>query len=155
MRPPMIVLAFPLRKQAPQFLRAVKGEPPIEFFLVGAVAAFRLPVALWAAAGNVPVDDPEGVELPGEIGPELGAVIGFDALDGDGVALAGLVDEGDRRLDRVVIIDLRDPVAGRLVNRDELVEAPRAQFEVFDVNLHRLARDVKVPSPAGTRPVPL
>ena len=52
-----------------------------------------------------------------------GPVIGLDALDGHWQTYADLVDECDRRLDRVVVIDFQHPIAGGLIDGRELVEA--------------------------------
>jgi len=38
--------------------------------------------------GDPPMLNAQVVEVPGEIGPELGAVVGSDPLDGHGEALA-------------------------------------------------------------------
>ena len=43
-----------------------------------------------------------------------------------------------------MVVQPQDPKVCRLVDCGELVAAPRAELEVFDVNLHRLARDVNV-----------
>ncbi len=90
--------------------------------------------------------DAEIVQVPGEVRAKLGAVVRFDALDGDGQALADLVDEGDGRLDRVVVVDLQDPVTGGLIDGSKLVVAAGAELEMLDVDLDRLAGHVEFPA---------
>ena len=48
------------------------------------------------------------VEVPSEVGSELGSVIRSDRLDGNGKPLAQLVDEVDRTPNRVVVVNLQD-----------------------------------------------
>jgi len=40
--------------------------------------------------------NPEIAQMPREVGPELAAVVGLDALNSDGQSAPDLFDEGDR-----------------------------------------------------------
>ena len=96
--------------------------------------------------------DAQVVEVPGELAAELRAVVGLDALDGDRQASSDFVDERDPGPDRVVFVDLENPVSGGFINRGELVEAAGADLEVFDVDLDGPAglADVSSPPRAGS-----
>jgi len=75
-------------------------------------------------------------------------MIGLNALDGDGKSAANLFDELRGRLDGIMGIDAEDAIAGRFIDRRELVEPASTEFEVLDVDLDRLSRDVNL-SPAS------
>jgi hypothetical protein len=87
----------------------------------------------------MPVRDPEVSEMPGEIGAELIAMVSLNALDRHREPLAHLSHEGDRGRNGAVRVDPENPVAGRLIDRRELVEAPTPELQMFDVDLDRLA----------------
>ncbi len=74
----MVVLVLP----RPQLLGEIQGapeyDPAVELLLIGPVAALHFPVTLWGGQRDGPVADPEVLEVPGEAGPELGAVVGPD-----------------------------------------------------------------------------
>ena len=53
------------------------------------------------------MSDAETAEMPGEVGAELGAMVGLDPLNGCRES-AQFVDELGRRADRVVRIDSED-----------------------------------------------
>lgn len=56
-----------------------------------------------------PVGDPEIVEVSCEVGAELGAVVGLDALHCYGEAVPELLNEVDRRLHRLATVELKNP----------------------------------------------
>ncbi len=90
--------------------------------------------------------------MPREIGPELVAVVRLDPPDSRREALADLVEKGDRIRNRAVGIDPQDAVAGGLIHRRELIEAPVPELEVLDVHLDGLPGDGELA--AAPRPGP-
>lgn len=67
----VFVLALP--EEALRFLGAVEGDLPAELLFGGAMATIDLPGAFGAPPGDMPVLDPEIVEMPREVGAKLGA----------------------------------------------------------------------------------
>jgi hypothetical protein len=82
-------------------------------------------------------------------------MIGLNPLDGDGKSAANLLDELGGRLDGIMGIDAEDAIAGRFIDRRELVEPAPAELEVLDVDLDRLSRDVNVSAAPWPWTVPL
>jgi hypothetical protein len=97
----------------------------------------------------VSVGNPEVSQMPGEVGAEFGAVVSLNALNRDRQAATQFVDKGRRGADRVVGIDLQDPVARRFVDGRELVEPATSQTQVLDIDLDRVASGMEVPTPPG------
>ncbi len=61
--------------QSTEFLgwlgRSPEDHAPVELVLVRPMAALGLSIGLGVASRNLPVDDPEIPQVPGEIGPKL------------------------------------------------------------------------------------
>src|SRR5207245_4469214 len=115
------------------FVRSGGQRPPIELVGVGSMTALDLPVARRAASWDSAVQNADILEVPGEVGTELGPVVGLNPLDRHREAPPHLVDERDRRLDRVVVVDLQDSETRRLVAGRELIEPTRTELQVLDV----------------------
>src|SRR4030095_1670577 len=151
MRAPMIVLVLP----PPQFDRELghgaKGGPAVELVFIGPVAPLDLAVALGAPRGNVAMGDAEIAEVPGEVRPELVAVVGLDALNRHREPAPHLVDEGDGGGDRALRVDLQHAITGGLINGGELIEPTTAHLQVFDVDLDRLAGERQIEEPVHER----
>lgn len=67
-----------------ELLEGPKPDLPVELLLVGPVAPLDPPIALGVPPPDIPVGVAEVVQVPDEVGPELGTVIGLDLLDGHG-----------------------------------------------------------------------
>src|SRR5262245_43043252 len=149
----MVVLVLP-GELLGQLLGTIELRAPIELVGVGSMAALDLPVALGTTPRDPAVQNADILEMPGEVGAELGPVVGLNSLDRHRQTLAHLVDESDRGLDRVVVVDLQDPETRRLVDGRELIKPTRAELEMLDVDLLRLAGhpDVAAPPRAGAIP---
>jgi hypothetical protein len=98
----MVVLVLPSAKLLGELTGIAEDRPAIELVLIGAVAPFHLAIALRTAPGNVAMRDAEIAQMPGEVGAELGAMVGLDPLNGRRESAAQFVDEVGRRADRVV-----------------------------------------------------
>jgi hypothetical protein len=120
MRPLVVILRLPLAELGGQLARGPKDLGPIELVLIGPMTPFDLAVCFGAPCWDVSVGNPEVSQMPGEVGAELGAVVGLNALNRDRQSATKLVDKGRRGADRVVGIDLQDPVARRFVYGREL-----------------------------------
>ena len=96
----------------------------------------------------------EIVQMPREVRAEFRAIVGADALDRHREPLADLVDEVNRRTYGVMVVNLQDAVAGRFVERRELVEASRAEGEMLHIHLDGMAGDQRLLPPARPGPVP-
>jgi len=152
----MVVLVFP----PPQFGGELPGACGRSFagktlLSIRAVAALDFAVDLGAARRDAPMRDAEIPEIPGEIGRELVAVVRLDSLDGHREPLAHLVEKGDRIRNRAVGIDPQDAVAGGLIHRRELIEAPAPELEVLDVHLDGLSGHGELAAAPRPGPVPL
>ncbi len=112
----VVAFVFP----APQFGDKLPGRPEdrgaVELLAIRAMAALDFPVDLGATRRDAPVRDANIPEVPGEIHPELVAVVRLDPLDGHREPLAHLVEKGDRVRDRAVGVDPEDSVAGGLIH---------------------------------------
>ena len=69
-----------------------------------------------------------------ELRPELTAVVGLDALDGEGKLGQDVVDEGDRSLLGVALVDLEDPDPRAVVDGGVLVVAPPARQRLQELH---------------------
>ena len=147
-----VVFPLPFREQTAQFDPGVEGRPPVELVGIGAVTPFHLPVDLWAAGRDALVLDPEVVQMPGEVTPELRTVVRLDPLDGHGETPAQLVNEVDCRPDGVVIVKLEDAIAGRLIDGGELVKATGRELQVLHVDLNALPGYLNLSLPPGPGP---
>src|SRR5262249_14335269 len=85
-----------------QLLGTLELCPPIELVGVGSMTALDLADALRATSWDSAVQNADILEVPGEVGTELGPVVGLNPLDRRRQASPYLVDESDCRLDRVV-----------------------------------------------------
>ncbi len=120
--PTEVVFALPCGEGIGELAEQSALDPPIEFLGVRAVAARDLPVALRIAAGDAAMIDPQVAQVPGEIPAKLAAVVGLDALQRGWEHLADFVEEGDRALGGIVIVDAQDAEATRFIDRGELIE---------------------------------
>ena len=102
------------------------------------MAALNFSIRLGAATPNLPVGHAEILQVPGEVGPKLRAMVRLDALDSHGKSAPHLVDEIGGGLDGVVGIDPEHAIPGGFVDGRELVEAAATEFEVLDIDLDRL-----------------
>src|SRR3990172_134317 len=123
MRGLLVVLLLPPLQFAGLVLPASELCPVRERLCVGLVAPFDLAVDFGAGRWDVARSNAQIGQMPGELGTERGAVVGLDALDGEGQAAADLIEESHRRTGVVVVVDPQHAVAGRLVNGGELVVA--------------------------------
>lgn len=91
MRPSFIVVPFPIREKFHTVVDGNEAPVLVVFLFVGSVRPLHL------------------------------AVVGLDLLHGEGKHLADLLHELDCAFCRVVVIDAKDPVAGAVVDRGELL----------------------------------
>ena len=124
----MIVFMLPLAELLGELGRGPEGRAPVELVFVRPMAALDLSIGLGVAPRNLPVDDPEISQVPGKVGPKLGAMVRLDALDGHRQAAAHFLDEVRGRFDGVVSIDAHYAVPGGLIDGRELIEAAAAEF---------------------------
>ena len=151
----MVVLVLPRAQLADKLRAGPKGHPPVELALVGAMAAFNLPIGFRTAGWDVPVGNAEIMEMPREVGPPFRAVVSLNPADRHGECLPHFVDELNGGLNGVVVVDLEDTVAGGFVDGGELVEAARLRLEMLEVHLDRLSRDMQLWPPLRTWSIPL
>jgi hypothetical protein len=142
----MVVFVFPLAQLLGELGRAAEDHAAVELVGIRPVAPLHLPVAFRTTSRNLAVGDADIPQVPREVSAELGAMVGLNPLDRDGKSEANLLDELGRRLDGDMGVDAEHAIAGGFVNRRELVEPATAELEVFDVDLHRLPRDVNFPT---------
>ena len=83
-------------------------EESIELFLVYAVAAFDFAVEAWCGGFDVGVAESLVLDVPVELGLELGSVVGLDCVDAKWKAFGDVVDERDRGLLVAAWIDPQD-----------------------------------------------
>ena len=77
----MVVLVLPAGELLGQLLGTLELRPPIELVGVGSMTSLDLPVALWATSWDSAVQNADILEVPGEVGAELGPVVGLNPLD--------------------------------------------------------------------------
>jgi len=70
----VVVLVLPPSELVSELLGGPEGDPPIELVFVGPMAALHLAVGFGTAARDPAVSDAQVVQVPGEVGGELGAV---------------------------------------------------------------------------------
>ena len=155
MKTAMVVFMLPLAELLGELGRSPEDHTPIELVFIRPMTALDLPIDLGAASRNLAVDHPEVPQVPGEVGPEFGAVIGLDALDCHWQAAPHFFDEVRSRFDGVVRIDPEHPIAGGFVDGGELVEGTAAELEVLDIDLDRLPRNVNLAPAAGSGTIAL
>lgn len=132
-----------------EFVQALERDAPVKPFFLRPLAPFGHPVAFGTARGIDTTNDPYVAEVPREVGPELRAVVGLDALDGHREPVREPFDEADRRLDAVLGGALQDLMQGDFINRGELVEAARAPFEGLEIHLDGLHEEEGDRAPSG------
>jgi len=145
----MVVFVLPVAELLSELGRGPEDHAPVELVFVCPMAALDLSIGLGVAPRNLPVDDPEIPQVPGEVSPKLGAMVRLDALDGHRQAAAHFLDELSSRFDGVVSIDAKHAIPGGLIDGRELVEGAAAEFEVLDIDLDRLPGDVDLAPAAG------
>src|SRR5215467_602895 len=77
----MVVFVLPRPQLTDEFRAGPKGHPPVELALVGAMAALNLPIGFRTAGWDVLVGNAEIMEMPCEVGPPFGAVVGLNPAD--------------------------------------------------------------------------
>jgi len=145
----MVVFVLPLAELLGELGRGPEDHAPVELVFVRPMAALDLSIGLGVAPRNLPVDDPEIPQVPGEVSPKLGAMVCLDALDGHRQAAAHFLDELSSRFDGIVSIDAKHAIPGGLIDGRELVEAAATELEVLDIDLDRLPGDVDLAPAAG------
>jgi hypothetical protein len=149
------VLALPRPKLPDQVVSIPERGATVELVLVGPMAALHLAIHFGASGRDAAMGDPQIVEVPGEVRAELGAVVRLNPLDGDREGLTQCLDEGDGRLDGVVVIDLQDAVSRGLVDGRELIQAAGPELDVLHVHLNRLSWDLELRAATRARAVAL
>jgi len=147
----MVVFVLPVAELLGELGRVPKDHAPVELVFVRPMAALDLSIGLGAAPRNLPVGQPEIPQVPGEVGPKLRAMVRLDALDGHRQAAAYFLDKLGGRLDGVVGVDAEHAIPGGLIDGRELVETAAAEFEVLDIDLDRLPRNVDLDPIPGPR----
>jgi hypothetical protein len=104
-----VVELFPIGELAIQVDVIGVVEELIELLLVGPVRAFDLAVELRGSGLDIGVPDTAVLDVPMELGLELMATIGADALDAEGELLADVFDEVDGIGLVVAAVDLQSP----------------------------------------------
>ena len=148
---PVVILVLPSAELLGELSRVPEDGAAIELVLIGSVTPFHLPVAFRAASRDLTVGETEIPQVPGEVGPELGAMVGLNPLNSHGKSAAQFLDEVGRRADRVVRVNPEDPIARGFVDSRELIEAPSTELEVLHVDLDGLGRARAVPGAAAGR----
>ncbi len=131
----MVVLVLPGYERGGQLVRCLEGGGAGELLGLRRMAPLDLPVAVRVAPGDVQVADARVMQVPGEVGPELGAVVGLDPLDGHRESLAQFPHEGDGRLDGGVVVDRQDALAAGLIGGRVLVQAPGPEPQRLRVDI--------------------
>ena len=86
----------------------------------------------------MPVGDPEIMEVPREVGAQLGAVIGRDPLDRHGRVLPHLRNEGNRPPDRVMVVDRQH--RRRVASSSSLNREGPPERSVWSCRIRRIVR---------------
>ena len=147
MRPCEIVELFPIGELPFQVHVIGIVEELIEFLLVGPVRPFNLAVELRAYGPDVSVPDTAVLDVSVELGLELVAAVGPDALDAEGEFLDDVFDEVDSIGLVVTAVDFKSPDAGCIIDCGVLVALDDvASFafedEELDVDLDMMTRDL-------------
>ena len=69
----MVVFVLPVAELLSELGRGPEDHAPVELVFVCPMAALDLSIGLGVAPRNLPVDDPEIPQVPGKVGPKLGA----------------------------------------------------------------------------------
>ena len=77
----MVVLVLPRPQLADKLRAGPKGHPPVELVLVSPMAALNLPIGFRTAGWDALVGNAEIMEMPREVGPPFGAVVGLNPAD--------------------------------------------------------------------------
>ena len=78
----MVVFVLPMAELLRELAWGSEDHSPVELVFVRPMAAFDLSIGLRVTPRDLPVDDPEIPQVPGEVGPKLGAMVRLDTLDG-------------------------------------------------------------------------
>jgi hypothetical protein len=124
MKAPVVVLPLPFAELPGELLPGLEVRAAVELVLVGAMAPLDLAVGLGTSWGNPLVGDPQVMEMPREVGAELGPVVGLDPLNGHRECPPKLLDKVDRRLNRAVVVEFQDPESSGFIDGGELIQAP-------------------------------
>src|SRR3974377_945638 len=125
MRSALVVFGFPAFEFAGQIPSIVKPSSLVELLRIGLVAALHLAVDLRTSGRNGAGRAAEGGTGARELWSERRSVVGLDLLDRKGEMLPNLVQELDRCLSVVVVVDAQNTKPGRFVDGLELVEPRR------------------------------
>ena len=145
----MVVFVLPLAELLGELGGGPEDHTAVELVLIRSMAALDLAIDLGATPRNLAVGHSEIPPVPSEVGPEFGAVIGLDPLDGHWQAAPHFFDEVRSRFDGVVRIDPQHAIPGGFIDGRELVEGTTAELEVLDIDLDRLPRHVDLAPAAG------
>lgn len=146
MRPILVVFAFPPLKFSDKIPFVAEVCAPIELFRIGLVAALNFAINLRASGWDVAMRNSEVREVPGELRPKRGVIVGLDLLNGEGEVLTHFREEVDGSLGVVVIIDTQNSKSRGFINGCELIEALAGSSHArneFHVELHGTAWDLK------------
>jgi hypothetical protein len=150
---PMVVFVLPLAELLGELSRGPEDHAPVELVFVRPMAPLDLSIGLGIAPRDLPMDDPEVAQVPGEVGPELRTMVRLDALDRHRQAAPHFLDEFGGRFDGVVSIHTKNTIPGGLVDGRELVKAAATELEMLDIDLDRLPRDVDLAPVSRTRAI--
>ena len=92
MRTAMIIFVLPALQALAELFARPELRASIELVRIRSMAALDLPVAFGAPPRDPPVQDADIVQVPGEVGAELGAVVGLNPLDRHRQAPTDLVE---------------------------------------------------------------
>lgn len=118
-------------------------EYPVELFVVDPVGSLDL--AVQSGCGRIDVDVAYAAveDVPMELGLELGTVVGLDRLDLERELLEDVIEELDRALLVVAVIDAQHSWPGAVIDRGVLVVRLHSGacdgFDELDVDLHEMA----------------
>ena len=110
----MVVFVLPLAELLGELGRSPEDHASVELVFVCPMAPLDLSIGLGAAPRNLPVGHPEIPQVPGKVGPKLGAMIRLDALDRHRQAAAHFLDDVRGRFEGVVSIDPKHAIPGGL-----------------------------------------
>jgi len=123
MRPIFVVFGLPSFELSSKIPFMFEMPSLVELLRIGFMAPLDLPVHFRATWRYVPVRDAEVGKVPSELWSERRAVIGLNFLNREGEILPDLLEEVDRGLGVVVVVDAQHAKSGRFVNGRELIKA--------------------------------
>ena len=123
MRPILVVFGLPSLELSSEISFMFEMPSLVELLRIGFMAPLDLSVRLRAARRYVFMRNAEIGKMPGELWSERRAVIGLNLLNGEREMLPDLLEEIDRGLGVVVVVDARHAKSGGFVNRRELIKA--------------------------------